>query len=160
MRIIPINPFSTNVPLLQPLKTSENRKFLDVFKGYRSRALVENVLMSKFINDAKYLQIDSQNIQIKTSNYFKLNFLLDKSISECENIHTNLRICSYFLKRYLQANLQCNHLEPESTFSSTGTIGFSVFHFQHVGSRIWYFTTNKFRYSFTCSLFLNYFYNQ
>ena len=57
--------------------------------------------MSKFINDAKYLQIDSQNIQIKTSNYFKLNFLLDKSISECENIQTNLRICSYFLKRYL-----------------------------------------------------------
>ena len=57
--------------------------------------------MSKFINDAKYLQIDSQNIQIKTSNYFKLNFLLDKSISECENIHTNLRICSYSLKRYL-----------------------------------------------------------
>ena len=39
-----INPFSTNVPLLYPLKTSENLRFSDVFRGYRSRALVENGL--------------------------------------------------------------------------------------------------------------------
>ena len=39
MRIL-INPFSTNVPLLYPLKT-ENLQFSDVFKGYRSEKLVE-----------------------------------------------------------------------------------------------------------------------
>ena len=37
-----INPFSTNVPLLCPLKTSENLSFSDVFKEYRCGALVEN----------------------------------------------------------------------------------------------------------------------
>ena len=39
-----INPFSTKVPLLYLLKTSENRRFLDVFRGYRSGTLVENGL--------------------------------------------------------------------------------------------------------------------
>ena len=37
-----IKPFSTNVPLLYPLKTSENLCFSDVFRGYRSGTLVEN----------------------------------------------------------------------------------------------------------------------
>ena len=36
------NPFSTNVPLLYPLKTSENLSFSDVFRRYRSGALVEH----------------------------------------------------------------------------------------------------------------------
>ena len=40
------NPFSTNVPLLYPLKTSENIRFSDVFRGYRSGTLVENGLNS------------------------------------------------------------------------------------------------------------------
>ena len=44
----PINPFPTNVPLLYPLKTSENRRFSDVFGGggggYRNGTLVENRL--------------------------------------------------------------------------------------------------------------------
>ena len=39
-----LNPFSTNVPLLYPLKTSENQRFSDVFRGYRSGTLVENGL--------------------------------------------------------------------------------------------------------------------
>ena len=38
-----VNPFSTNVPFLYPLKI-ENRKFSDVFRGYRSGTLVENGL--------------------------------------------------------------------------------------------------------------------
>ena len=38
------NPFSTNVPLLYPLKTSENIGFLDVFREYRRGKLVENWL--------------------------------------------------------------------------------------------------------------------
>ena len=32
---------STNVPLLYPLKTSENWRFSDVFRGYRIGILVE-----------------------------------------------------------------------------------------------------------------------
>ena len=43
---IHFNPFSTNVPLLYPLKTSENLWFSDVFKGYRSGTLVENGLIN------------------------------------------------------------------------------------------------------------------
>ena len=41
-----LNSFSTNVPLLYPLKTSENWRFFDVFRGYRSGTLVENGLMA------------------------------------------------------------------------------------------------------------------
>ena len=40
---ISLNPFSTNVPLLYPLKT-ENLRFSDVFRGYRSGTLVGNRL--------------------------------------------------------------------------------------------------------------------
>ena len=39
-----INLFSTNVPLLYPLKASENWRFFDVFRGYRSGKFVENGL--------------------------------------------------------------------------------------------------------------------
>ena len=39
------NPFSTNVPPLYPLKTSENLRFFDVLRGYRSGTLVENGLI-------------------------------------------------------------------------------------------------------------------
>ena len=37
-----INPFLANVPLLYPLKTSENLRFSDVSRGYRSGTLVKN----------------------------------------------------------------------------------------------------------------------
>ena len=37
------NPFSTNVLLLYPLETSENRGFSDVFRGYKSATLVKKV---------------------------------------------------------------------------------------------------------------------
>ena len=36
------NPFSTNVLLLNPLKTSENWRFSDIFRAFRSGTLVEN----------------------------------------------------------------------------------------------------------------------
>ena len=39
------NPFSTNVPLLYPLKTENILQFSDVFRGYRSGTLFENGLM-------------------------------------------------------------------------------------------------------------------
>ena len=39
-----LNTFSTNVPLLYPLKTSENLWFSDAFRRYRSGTLVENAL--------------------------------------------------------------------------------------------------------------------
>ena len=37
--------FSTNAPVLYPLKTSENFRFSDVFSGYGSGAFVENELI-------------------------------------------------------------------------------------------------------------------
>ena len=40
-----LTPFTTNLALPYPLKTSENCRFPDVFRGYRSRALVENGLI-------------------------------------------------------------------------------------------------------------------
>ena len=51
-RISFVNPFSTSVPLLYPLKTSENLRFSDVFRGYRSGTLVKNRLMQfqKFVD--------------------------------------------------------------------------------------------------------------
>ena len=39
------DPLSTNVPLPYLMKTSENRRFPDVFGGYRSLTLVENGLI-------------------------------------------------------------------------------------------------------------------
>ena len=39
-----INPFSINVPLLYPVKTSENPRVFDVFKGYATGTLLENGL--------------------------------------------------------------------------------------------------------------------
>ena len=40
-----VNLVSTNVPLLYPLKTSENLQFSDVVRGYRSETLVKNGFM-------------------------------------------------------------------------------------------------------------------
>ena len=49
-----INPFSTNIPLLYPLKTLENRRFSDVFRGYRCATLIENELMAwRFVKSQK-----------------------------------------------------------------------------------------------------------
>ena len=44
------NPFSTSVPYLYPLKTLENRRFSDIFRGYRSGTLVENGLKTMPFN--------------------------------------------------------------------------------------------------------------
>ena len=40
------NLFSTNVSLLDSLETSENLRFSDVLRGYRSGTLVENELIN------------------------------------------------------------------------------------------------------------------
>ena len=37
-----INPFAINFSLLYPLNTSENQRFSDIFREYRSGTLVEN----------------------------------------------------------------------------------------------------------------------
>ena len=47
-----LNPFSTNVPLLYPLKTSGNLRF-SVFMGYRSGTLAENGLLKGVSRDGK-----------------------------------------------------------------------------------------------------------
>ena len=38
------NPFQPDVPFLYPLKTSENKRFSDIFRGYRNRTPGWNVL--------------------------------------------------------------------------------------------------------------------
>ena len=45
--ITKINPYSTNVRLLYPLKTSENFWFLIFFRVYRSGTLVEDGVITK-----------------------------------------------------------------------------------------------------------------
>ena len=62
------NPFLTNVPLLYPLKTSENLRFSDDFRGYRRGTLVENGLTrsfkdpsaNKYMLKFKFVQIKKQ----------------------------------------------------------------------------------------------------
>ena len=52
VKVIQINPFSTNVPLLYPLEISENIRFSAIYKGNRSGTLVENGLIAvQFIYD-------------------------------------------------------------------------------------------------------------
>ena len=43
---IEVNPFVPNAPFLYPLKTSENRKVFDVFRGQRKCALGVNELIN------------------------------------------------------------------------------------------------------------------
>ena len=54
-----LNAFSTNISLLYPLQTSENRSFSDVFRGYRSRALVENGLIQYLYSDPLLLLLEN-----------------------------------------------------------------------------------------------------
>ena len=42
--MIAVNPFSTNVPPLYPLLYLQHLRFSDIFRGYKSRTLVENGL--------------------------------------------------------------------------------------------------------------------
>ena len=43
--MIQLNPFTTNVPLLYPMKT-ENRRSSDIFREYKRGKLVENGLIN------------------------------------------------------------------------------------------------------------------
>ena len=42
-----INPFLANVPILHPLKTPENERFSDVFRGYKLGTLATNGLIQE-----------------------------------------------------------------------------------------------------------------
>ena len=61
-----INPFSTSVGLLYPLKTSKNLRSSDVFRGYRSGTLVENQLI---LPKMKYEMKHKGKIAINVSSY-------------------------------------------------------------------------------------------
>ena len=60
-----LNPFSSNVPLLYQLKTSENLRYSDIFKRYRSGTLVENGL-SMFREVVIFI---IQHLKIKAEEY-------------------------------------------------------------------------------------------
>ena len=72
-----INPFSTNVPLLYPLKTSVNLWFSDVFRGYWSRILVKNGLMENFTSCAvKYTNFFwRQTYSLRRMCFFYFDFI-------------------------------------------------------------------------------------
>ena len=66
-----LNPFSTNVLVLNPLKTSENRKFFDVFRGCRKGTLVENGLInqwnywiSRFIETSLEIKLNDSELKM------------------------------------------------------------------------------------------------
>ena len=42
-----IDPFLANVPILHPLKTPENERFSDVFRGYKLGTLATNGLIQE-----------------------------------------------------------------------------------------------------------------
>ena len=68
-----INPFSTSAPLLHPLKTSENRRFSDVFRGYRSGTLVENGLTITLIMDIVCVCVCLYSSTVKASSVCKMS---------------------------------------------------------------------------------------
>ena len=49
-RLYLVNPYSPNVTFLYPMKTSENGRFSDVFRGYRNVTLGEYELISSNIH--------------------------------------------------------------------------------------------------------------
>ena len=53
-----ISPFQANLPLLYPLKTSENLRFSDFFRGYRKETLTWNGLMMVILFGEKYSRMD------------------------------------------------------------------------------------------------------
>ena len=75
-----LNPFSTNVSLLYPLKTSENLWFSDVFRGYGSGTLVENGLKRWLLKSATLLKVDSSYVSWNQRK---------KEFSTAKNTHTN-----------------------------------------------------------------------
>ena len=103
------NPFSTNVPLLYPLKTSENHpvktsenlRFSNVFRGYRSRILVENGL-SIFLNwnVCKFWKSIFQKKRIKISSWY--GSCITGKIEEC--LLTNGGSSPNFLSEFKQIN--------------------------------------------------------
>ena len=71
------NPFLTNVPLLYPLKTSENLRFCDDFRGYRGGTLVENGLTRSFKDPSanKYM-LKFKFVQIKKQTNTRANLVV------------------------------------------------------------------------------------
>ena len=51
-----INPFIATMIFLYPLKTSENQRFSDVFRGYRKRQVAWNELISSSVNIKKCIE--------------------------------------------------------------------------------------------------------
>ena len=72
-----LNPFSTSLPILYPLKTSENLQFSDDFSGYRRGKLVENglstfahfikVFFLKFAHSLRFTLLNSTPYYTKVS---------------------------------------------------------------------------------------------
>ena len=87
------NPFSTNVLLLYPLKTSENLCFSDVFRRYRNGTLVENGLnwtltFFQFQTDIRSMSIAQWGSDLGKKLIKKLGNLYTKLIWESSTLLT------------------------------------------------------------------------
>ena len=49
--LVLLNPFHVNAPFLYPLKTAENQRFSDIFRGYKNGKLASKGLTSREIWD-------------------------------------------------------------------------------------------------------------
>ena len=81
-----LRPFSTNVPFLYPLKSSENFRFIDVFREYRSEAMVENELNKVYarlwiLSNENYIRKSYHSI-----NSYKLKLHTATNINKCNKI--------------------------------------------------------------------------
>ena len=121
-----IKPFSTNIPFLYPLKTAENQRFSDVFRGYRNGTLVWNWLIT-FLKHGKK---DRTNLGL--TRYINKE---KKEVTDCVNAtqHNHLRSFSSF-------TFFTRMCEPGSTRTVLGTTlktqtQLALFFFVHCGTK-------------------------
>ena len=98
-----LNPFSTNVLLLYPLKKSENRRFSDIFRGFKSGTLVENGLRHIFLLDAFFfntidgkkkgkilLKLEEKILEIHKHSWLSITWAFNKSLLKTFQKSNNL----------------------------------------------------------------------
>ena len=98
--------FSTNVQLLYHLKTSENLRFCDVFKGYRSGTLVENGLIwTYWVNGvAIFIQIISLKITAHDISFFFENTTIYRYLFRSGVFLVNFEHISHTIVDFEQVN--------------------------------------------------------
>ena len=97
LRVNEINPFLASILILYTLKTLENLRFFDVFRGYKMRTLAKNGL---------------QRLKLKSTISFEHN-IISSSLPAPRSFS---RISQFFIG-------SCNHMNFQKEFSVTLGIG-------------------------------------